>query len=121
MPIVPRPCLYFRPEWYKRTSLDYSKGEISSLYLGQGESPPRDSVKMRERITSEPASVKALVRWATGKRLTNRLPKLSLITLSPPLNSGILGLRPADALLTSEPGGGQSNMATYSHLSLIHI
>ena len=39
------------------------------------------------------ASVKALVRWATGKRLTNRLPKLGLITLSPPLNSGILGLR----------------------------
>ena len=29
----------------------------------------------------------------TGKRFTNRLPKLSLITLSPPLNSGILGLR----------------------------
>ena len=29
------------------------------------------------------ASVKALVRWATGKRLTNRLPKLSLITLPP--------------------------------------
>ena len=25
--------------------------------------------------------VKALVRWATGKRLTNRLHKLSLITL----------------------------------------
>ena len=37
--------------------------------------------------------MKALVRWATGKRLTNRLPKLSLITLSLPLNSGILGLR----------------------------
>ena len=37
--------------------------------------------------------VKALVRWAIGKRLTNRLPELSLITLSPPLNSGILGLR----------------------------
>ena len=37
--------------------------------------------------------MKALVRWATGKRLTNRLPKLSLVTLSPPLNSGILGLR----------------------------
>ena len=37
--------------------------------------------------------VRALVRWATGKRLTNRLPKLSLVTLSPPLNSGILGLR----------------------------
>ena len=37
--------------------------------------------------------MKALVRWATGKRLTNHLPKLSLITLSPPLNSGILSLR----------------------------
>ena len=37
--------------------------------------------------------MKALVRWATGKRLTNSVPKLSLITLSPPLNSGILGLR----------------------------
>ena len=37
--------------------------------------------------------MKALVSWATGRRLTNRLPKLSLITLSPPLNSGILGLR----------------------------
>ena len=38
-------------------------------------------------------NVRALVRWATGKRLTNRLPKLSLVTLPPPLNSGILGLR----------------------------
>ena len=37
--------------------------------------------------------VKALVRWATCKRLTNHLPKLSLVTLSPLLNSGILGLR----------------------------
>ena len=37
--------------------------------------------------------MKALVRSATGERLTDRLPKLSLITLSPPLNSGILGLR----------------------------
>ena len=35
----------------------------------------------------------ALVRWATGKRLTNRLPNLSLTTLSPPLNSGILVVR----------------------------
>ena len=47
--------------------------------------------------TSRPGTllpcVKALVRWATGERLSNRLPKLSLITLSPPLNSGILGLR----------------------------
>ena len=37
--------------------------------------------------------VKALVRWATGKSVTNRLPKLRLITLFPPLNNGILGLR----------------------------
>ena len=37
--------------------------------------------------------VKTLVRWATGERLTNRLPKLCLITLSPPLNSGKRGLR----------------------------
>ena len=48
---------------------------------------------MRPGFDSRRGFVKALVRWATGKRLTNRLPKLSLITLSPPLNSGILGLR----------------------------
>ena len=39
-----------------------------------------------ELTTNDPWSVddafaKALVRWATGKRLTNRLPKLSLITI----------------------------------------
>ena len=34
---------------------------------------------------------KALARWATGKRLTDRLPKLNLIT-PPLLNSGVLGL-----------------------------
>ena len=37
-----------------------------------------------ELTTNDPWSttpfVKALVRWATGKRLTDRLPKLSLIT-----------------------------------------
>ena len=43
-----------------------------------------------ELTTNDPWSVddaifvKALVRWATGKRLTNRLPNLSLTTLSPP-------------------------------------
>ena len=31
--------------------------------------------------------VKALICWATGKRLTNRLSKLSLITLFPPLQT----------------------------------
>ena len=35
-----------------------------------------------------------IVRWATGKRLTIRLPNLNLISLSPHLpNSGVLGLR----------------------------
>ena len=47
----------------------------------------------RHQSCTPQQGVKALVCWATGKRLTNRLPKLSLITLSPPLNSGILGLR----------------------------
>ena len=35
------------------------------------------------RRTKE-GNVKVLVRWATGRRLTNRPPKLSLTTLSPP-------------------------------------
>ena len=53
--------------------------------------------------------MKALVRWATGERLTYRLPKLSLITLSPPLNSGILGLRmgsyvPTPKFFSGDPG-----------------
>ena len=53
--------------------------------------------------------MKALVRWATGKRLTNRLPKLSLITIPPPLNSGILGLRmgpyePTPNFFSGDPG-----------------
>ena len=38
-------------------------------------------------------SAKALVGWATGKRLTDRLPKVSPTTLSPLLNSGVFGLR----------------------------
>ena len=33
-----------------------------------------------------PACVKVLVLWATGKMLINRLPDLSLITLSSPLS-----------------------------------
>ena len=36
--------------------------------------------------------IKELVRWATAKRLTDRLPKLSLTTLSPFLNSGVFDL-----------------------------
>ena len=37
--------------------------------------------------------VKVLVRWATGKRLTNRLPNLSLITFSPLERTGYTGRR----------------------------
>ena len=48
---------------------------------------------IRVAVEQNGGSVMALVRWATGKRLANRLPKLSLITLSPPFSSGILGLR----------------------------
>ena len=44
-------------------------------------------------IFTEGAPVKALVRWATGKRLTDRLPKLSLITLPPLELTGYTGQR----------------------------
>ena len=37
-----------------------------------------------QQLKSFRRRVKALVCWATGKRVTNRLPKLSLIILSPP-------------------------------------
>ena len=47
----------------------------------------------RTQSVEMPSFVKALVRWAAGKTLTNRLTELSHITLSPPLSSGILGLR----------------------------
>ena len=40
---------------------------------------------------STTAFVKALGLWATSKRLTNRLPKLSLITLSPQELTGYSG------------------------------
>ena len=53
-----------------------------------------EHVQRSSNVSDEPRSVKVLVRWATGKRLTSHLlPKLSLVTLSPPLNSRILGLR----------------------------
>ena len=46
------------------------------------------------RVTHNIYFVKELVRWATGKRLTYRLlPKLSLITSPPLLNSGVFALR----------------------------
>ena len=55
--------------------------------------------------------VKALARWATCKRLTIRAPKLliSVVTLSPPWNSGILCLRmgpyvPTMKFFSGDPG-----------------
>ena len=69
-----------------------SQSAITKLSWGfhtlRGGIDPR-ALRFRPRVVG----VKALVRWATGKRLTNRLPILSLIALSPPLNRGILGLR----------------------------
>ena len=64
------------------------------------------------RCTGQPGSVKALlVRWATGNRLTNRLPKLSLITLSPPLNSGC-------GLLSNWQRAGPRSLAPFRRGSL---
>ena len=62
--------------------------------------------------------VKALVRWATGKRLTNRLHKLSLITLSSPLNSGILGLRMGSYVRTPRFFYSLWGPVSYTHLTL---
>ena len=45
--------------------------------------PNFDRFRPLRHLKVEVYSVKALVRWATGKRLTNRLPTLSLITLPP--------------------------------------
>ena len=44
------------------------------------------------------AVVKALVRWATGKRLTKGLPKPNLITLFPP---GMVGYSVPDRIYGS--------------------
>ena len=45
----------------------------------------------KAHVLSTTPLVKAWVRWATGERLTNRLPKLSLTTLSPPGTAGYSG------------------------------
>ena len=60
-------------------------GPCSSVQTPDG-SPLGDNLLYLDLSSVLPttAFVKALVRWATGKRLTNCLPKLSLITLSPP-------------------------------------
>ena len=44
----------------------------------------RFELTTNDPITADDAICQVLVRWATGKRLTHRLPNLSLTTLSPP-------------------------------------
>ena len=51
--------------------------------------PSRSTAKIQHK-GDQHASVKVLVRWAKDKRLTNCLPNLSLITLSPPGTDPIL-------------------------------
>ena len=53
--------------------------------------PSRNSDPGSHSRLFSPPPTKALVRWATGKSITNRLPKLSLITLSPPGADRIYG------------------------------
>ena len=69
--------------------------------------------------------VKTLVRWATCKRLTFCLPKLSLLTLFPPLNSGILGLRMGPCVPTlkffSYLGGPRKSDSSDSYHEKIHF
>ena len=60
---------------------------VTRLSLG---GPLYDILPVAQRTDS--FTIKALVRWATGKRFTNRLPKLSLTTLSPPRTAGYSGL-----------------------------
>ena len=57
----------------------YSKTHAQAFLLNEVFEVGFELVSCRRRHLLE-----ALVRWATGKRLTNRLPKVSLITLSPP-------------------------------------
>ena len=66
--------------------------ESSKKYLLQGELPPkRANFKIKPGLTlvglqpyfgDKLPCVKVLVRWAKGKRLTNRLPNLSFTTLT---------------------------------------
>ena len=79
---------------YEQVAEDINGKPPSKLKKGNGKGTKSKLCLMKIFETFESAFfVKALVRWATGKRLNNRLPKLSLIAMSPLLNSGILGLR----------------------------
>ena len=54
-------------------------------------SRPRVVVRIHRCVCGHAKSdVRVLVRWAKGTRLTNRLPNLSLVTISPPGTDRIL-------------------------------
>ena len=55
------------------------------------------------------ADCKAFVRWATGKRLTNRLPKLSLITLFEQRGESVIRLSLGRRLVNLLPVAQRTN------------
>ena len=63
--------------------------DICHLYVPVGATGKYRLVKSWQHIPD--IFVKVLLRWAKGNRLTNRLPYLSLITLSPPGTDRIYG------------------------------
>ena len=67
----------------------------------------RTQHEMRMYTWSRNVSVKALVRWAISKRLTDRLPKLSLIT-QPPWNWPDIGVNVSPPTLDSNFWGSRS-------------
>ena len=58
--------------------------------------------------------VKALVRWANGKRLTDRLPNVSLIPSPPPWNW-------PDIRVSVSPTGGSKFWASTSIVQILHM
>ena len=51
---------------------------------GENPGPDRPEKNWAQSLVDACINYALVVRWATGKRLTNRLPNLSLITLFPP-------------------------------------
>ena len=52
--------------------------------MGERKTPQNEQRDTKQLSKKQKGCVRAFVRWATGKRLANCLPKLGLITLSPP-------------------------------------
>ena len=98
-------------------------GEIQTRLQNGKVHKPNDAICILVLPTTP--FVKTLVRWATCKRLTFCLPKLSLLTLFPPLNSGILGLRMGPCVPTlkffSYLGGPRKSDSSDSYHEKIHF